>query len=150
MTQTPLTLFQPEYCDFLYAAVREDGQEAPLSVLSALARLGVDPWDEAAALSKLSIAAANSRLATLLARVPNNHAAAGTSIANVARLLQLLPHQGQGTLTAAAPAARKRAILPIVAALLVSAAIVAALLTLRTGQDEAMPAGNLSGSSSTR
>ncbi len=51
---------------FLFAAVREE-RGAPLSVLSALARLDLDPWQEAAALTRLPRAAAAERLALLFA-----------------------------------------------------------------------------------
>jgi hypothetical protein len=36
-----------EYDDFLFASMGEDRNGLPLSVLSALARLDVDPWEEA-------------------------------------------------------------------------------------------------------
>ena len=49
-----VSFFRPEFDDFLYAAIDTDKDEMPLSVLSALARLNVDPWEEAAELSELS------------------------------------------------------------------------------------------------
>jgi hypothetical protein len=55
-------LLRPEFDDFFYAPIGADGVEMPLSVLSALARLDVDPWTEAAELSELPKgAAAQSR-----------------------------------------------------------------------------------------
>ena len=35
-----------EFDDFLFARLNEDSDDMPLSVLSVLARLGVDPWQE--------------------------------------------------------------------------------------------------------
>jgi len=69
--------------DFLYAPV--DGS---LSVLSALARLNLDPWKEAAALARLSKSAAEARLASLLASLPDLDQ---DSKANATRLIALLP-----------------------------------------------------------
>ena len=40
-----------EFDDFLHARIVEDGNGLPLTVLSALARLNMDPWDEAARLA---------------------------------------------------------------------------------------------------
>lgn len=42
----------PKFDDFLFARIEENG-ETPLSVLSVLARLGIDPWEEAASLAQL-------------------------------------------------------------------------------------------------
>ena len=42
-----------EFDPFLYAPVGEERNGMLLSVLSALARLDVDPWQEAAALTKM-------------------------------------------------------------------------------------------------
>ena len=42
-----------EFEKFLYAAVGEDHNGMPLTVLSALARVDVDPWEEAAKLMQL-------------------------------------------------------------------------------------------------
>jgi hypothetical protein len=43
-----ISFFRPEFDDFLYAAIYTDKDGMPLSVLSALARMNVDPWEEAA------------------------------------------------------------------------------------------------------
>jgi len=50
------------YNDFLYAPVGEDTNGALLTVLSVLARQNLDPWDEAADLSRLPPDAAAQRL----------------------------------------------------------------------------------------
>ncbi len=42
-----------EYNAFLFAAVGEEAVGLPLAVLTALLRLGIDPWREAARLSDL-------------------------------------------------------------------------------------------------
>ena len=61
----------PEMDSFLFADVGEEVDGIPLSVLSALVRLGVDPRDEAARLSRLTSKAAASQLARLFARLPD-------------------------------------------------------------------------------
>ncbi len=49
----PSTTLPSTYNDFLYAPVGEDKNGALLTVLSMLARNNVDPWQEAADLSRL-------------------------------------------------------------------------------------------------
>ncbi|MCC5999458.1 MAG: hypothetical protein JJU19_01150 [Pararhodobacter sp.] len=76
---------------FLYAAVGEDRGGNTVSVLSTLARLGLDPWDEAADLADLPRADARSRLERHLAGfgdVPALRQDEGTIIL---RLVELLP-----------------------------------------------------------
>ncbi len=48
----------PEFDAFLFASVGEEVDGIPLSVLSALARLGLDPRDEAVRLAHLTREAA--------------------------------------------------------------------------------------------
>ena len=76
---------------FLYASVGNDRNGNAVTVLSTLARLGVDPWDEAAELSALTRDDARTRLGALLARfhdVPDLVREHGPI---TARLLDLLP-----------------------------------------------------------
>ncbi len=72
---------------FLFASISDD-VEAPLSVVSALARLDIDPWREAEELSQLHEEAAARRLADLLARSPGT---SGDVETLVTRLIALLP-----------------------------------------------------------
>ncbi|QDY69283.1 hypothetical protein [Qingshengfaniella alkalisoli] len=81
----------PEFERFLYASVGEDRNGFVVTVLSALARLGLDPWAETADLATLGRDAARSRLEILLARFRDVPALAGDQ-GRVARdLSQLLP-----------------------------------------------------------
>jgi hypothetical protein len=75
---------------FLFAAVVEVESGAPLSVISALVRAGVDPWKESERLSKMRREAAGEALALLLSRVRGRWTAAELP-AITARLLELLP-----------------------------------------------------------
>jgi hypothetical protein len=86
-----VSTLSPEFNDFLFAPIEEDANGSLLSVLSALARLDVDPWQKAAELTGLPRDAARAALANLIVALPD-----GTSICrnleeSVARLVALLP-----------------------------------------------------------
>lgn len=90
---------------FLRSALWPDRDETPLSVLSALARLDVDPWEEAARLAALPRLFASARLAAMLANLPGGPAVRRDLDAICVRSVSLLagpstPHQ-----VGAAPAA---------------------------------------------
>lgn len=86
-----ISFFKPEFNDFLHAPICETDGELPLSVLSALTRLNIDPWKEAAELSKLPTDSATSRLASLLMRLPTGHWTVGDARKIADRLIALLP-----------------------------------------------------------
>lgn len=88
---------QSRFEAFLLASVGEDTHDngMPLSVLSALARQNLDPWEEAALLASLPRETATQKLTSLIAALPNN----GRSVradpsVNAARLIALLPAGG--------------------------------------------------------
>jgi hypothetical protein len=81
----------PEFDNFLFAPIGEDGNGMVLSVLSALARLDIDPWQEAAKLSGLPGGAATQRLASLIAALPDESSAYRDAATVAARLVALLP-----------------------------------------------------------
>jgi len=85
------SLGHSEYNDFLFAAVGEDKIGMPLTVLTALARLGVDPWLEAARLADLSKEAALLAFTATIARLPEGDWKAADAGAIAARLLKWLP-----------------------------------------------------------
>ena len=64
------TSLDPSSTTFSTAPIGADDGEMPLSVLSALTRLDLDPWQEAAELSELPKGTATQRLAALIARLP--------------------------------------------------------------------------------
>lgn len=86
-----VSFFRPELSDFLYASVSGESDEMPLSVLSALARLNLDPWSEAAELSALPREGATQRLAILIARLPGTRWTQDDCRAIAERLVKLLP-----------------------------------------------------------
>jgi hypothetical protein len=85
------SLGHSEYNDFLFAAVGEDKIGMPLTVLTALARLGVDPWLEAARLADLSKEAALLAFTATIAGLPEGDWKAADAGAIAARLLKWLP-----------------------------------------------------------
>lgn len=81
----------PAFNNFLRAPIDEDGNGALLSVLSALARLDIDPWQEAANLSALPREKATQRLALLIAGLPYTASICRNPVTIAARLIALLP-----------------------------------------------------------
>ena len=76
---------------FLYAAVGEDRNGNLVTVLSTLARLGLEPWEAAAELAGLTRAEARSRLGALLARFLDVPSLGKDHAAVTQRLVALLP-----------------------------------------------------------
>jgi len=80
-----------EFDRFLYASVGDDNNGMPLTVLSALARMDVDPWEEASKLTQLPQESAVTQLASLLGAL-RNAPGAGLDLARIATsLIALLP-----------------------------------------------------------
>ena len=82
-----------EFDEFLFAPLSEDRDEMPLSVLSAFARLDVDPWEEAAKLAQLPRSSATERLVSLIAALPDGSSARLDAARASARLIDLLPQR---------------------------------------------------------
>jgi hypothetical protein len=92
MTHAALApLIGPEFDKFLYASVGEGRNGTMLSVLSALARLDVDPWQEAASLGRMPREAATERLTALIAALPDEPTADIPARTIAADLIALLP-----------------------------------------------------------
>ena len=92
MTHAALSpLIGPEFDEFLGAPIGEDRNGTTLSVLSALARLDVDPWDEATSLARMPREAAAERLTALIDALPREPASAIPSQTSAADLVALLP-----------------------------------------------------------
>ncbi|MGC1886025.1 MAG: hypothetical protein WA709_08005 [Stellaceae bacterium] len=80
-----------EFNDFLFAPIGEDRNGMLLSALSALARLDLDPWQEAAKLAGLPGETATQRLASLIAGLPDGRSMHQDPGTIAARLVALLP-----------------------------------------------------------
>ena len=92
MTHAALSpLIGPEFDEFLGTSIGEDRNGTGLSVLSALARLDVDPWKEATNLARMPREAAAVRLTELIEALPLAPASAIPSRMRAADLVALLP-----------------------------------------------------------
>ena len=89
---TATSAIESRFETFLYAEVREDPGGAPLTVLSILARLDIDPWEEAARLAQLPGEVAAQALAGLISTLPKGSATPPDSGTIATRLITLLPH----------------------------------------------------------
>ena len=84
------------YNPFLFASLGEAHAAGPISMVSALACLDLDPWREAAELARLPRDVAIQRLVVLLARLPGGADAIPDSQMAATRLIGLLPGQAGG------------------------------------------------------
>jgi hypothetical protein len=80
-----------EFDGFLFAPIGEDSNGMKVSVVSALARLDIDPWEEAARLARLPGKAPIERLAALIAALPDGQPAHPDPRVVATRLAALLP-----------------------------------------------------------
>jgi hypothetical protein len=87
----PVSALATEFDDFLFASIGEERNGMLLSVISALARLNVDPWEEAANLAQLPMTTAARRLASLIAALRDRPSTNLDPGANAARLIAHLP-----------------------------------------------------------
>jgi hypothetical protein len=92
MTHTAITpLLGRQFDGFLFASVGEERNGTALSVLSALARFDVDPWQEAVSLASMPRERATERLTMLIAATTIAFAPGPSAAATAARLIALLP-----------------------------------------------------------
>jgi hypothetical protein len=92
MTLRPeYSLGNSAYNAFLHAEVGEEANGTRLTVLTALTRLGVDPWQEAARLADLPRDVAVTALAAAIARLPEGNWKAADAEAIAMRLANFLP-----------------------------------------------------------
>ncbi len=99
-----------EFERFVYADVATEPNGMELSVLSALSRRGLDPWQEAQRLAQLPQFAATDGLAQILGTVPAVQALRLDVKAIASRLVALLPARGA---VAAGPTALKPGATPM-------------------------------------
>lgn len=80
--------------DFLFATIGEEQSGMRLSVASALARRGLDPWTEAIRLASLPRVKASEALAAVIAAVPSARWMPSEAPSIATRLSSLLPARG--------------------------------------------------------
>jgi hypothetical protein len=85
------SLLHSDLNDFLFASVGDQQNGMPLNVVSALTRLDVDPWEEAARLSALPKALAAEALEPVIARSPIFRQQQSDNLVISRRLVELLP-----------------------------------------------------------
>ncbi len=92
MTLRPeYSLGHSAYNVFLFGSLGQDATGTEVTVLSALSRLGIDPWQEAARLAALPREAAAEALAAAILQLPDRTWLAGEAAKTAARLVSLLP-----------------------------------------------------------
>jgi hypothetical protein len=79
------------YDAFLFAPILDESGEMRLSVISALARMNVDPWEEAARLATLPTSDAEKSLVSTLNVFPGHARSSPATDTLAARLVALLP-----------------------------------------------------------
>jgi len=99
---SPLSALPSTFDDFLYASIGESSNGALLTVLSVLARQNVDPWEEAADLSRLPHDTAARRL-SLMITASHGQTSAADQAAIADRLIALLPSRTAPARSRAAP-----------------------------------------------
>jgi hypothetical protein len=118
----------PEMDPFLFASVDEEIEGIPLSVLSALSRLDVDPRREAARLSRLARDAAVDQLARMIARLPDRHWTSLDIRRIATRLVELLPPTDEDRKNAQLAGSAHHTISPRASNFLIYLALVGAVL----------------------
>lgn len=126
---------------FLYAVVREDPGDMPLTVLSVLARLDIDPWKEAASLAQLPGDAAARALAALIWALPKGSETPQGSETIAARLITLLPRRSKCGITAQrVSSGGPRVILIPKRAMIVARGVLCLIVLLLLGHLASLPA----------
>jgi hypothetical protein len=120
MRSAPVSLQRSDFDDFLFAPIGDERNGMLLSVISALARLDLDPWLEAASLARMTKETATERMASLISALPDRTSAHRDPEAIAARLVALLPRPGassaprQEPLLARSAATRTRVIIFVI------------------------------------
>ncbi len=119
-----------DFDKFLYAPISEFNDELPSSVLSALARQNLDPWEEAAKLSQLPRESAILRLTPMIFAITTEPPASLAPAATAARLVALLPRSNGFNFQSfdKLPCETPRNFAPIIIYLFVGAIILASAL----------------------
>jgi hypothetical protein len=103
---------RPDLDKFLFATVGDEIDGMPLSVISALTRLGLDPWEEAGRLSALNHREAVEQLARLVAELPGSLRPLTEARAVARHLINLLPKHDASPISVPQAPQRRRFRLP--------------------------------------
>lgn len=91
---------RPDLDKFLFARVGDEVDGIPVSVISALTCLGLDPWKEADRLSSLSTREAAEQLARLAAEIPGMYRSLREARERADCLVRLLPKHDPNRISA--------------------------------------------------
>lgn len=134
MTSQSALVHQPELDAFLFASIGEERNGMALTVVSALARLGLDPWTEAGRLSQMSRKVAADLLGLMIAKLPNGLWTLPEAQPIAARLVTLLPQRPTAEASAVGAAVTTMPRLKL-SWILCGALAVAALIAMAAGRD---------------
>ena len=95
-----------DFDEFLYSSIGTDATGMPLTLLTVLARHGVDPWEEASGLARLPRESALQRLGSMFPAAPNGPAPADVA-STATRLLALLHRSAPARIEPALPPVRE-------------------------------------------
>jgi hypothetical protein len=98
---------RPDLDKFLFAAVGAEQNGIPLSMVSALTRLGLDPWDEAGRLSSLGKREAVEQLARLIAELPDTRRPLAEAREIASGLVEQLPKHDSDRASPSIPVRRR-------------------------------------------
>lgn len=87
------SMHHSEFNEFLFASIGVEKSGQDLTVLSAFARLGLDPWGEADRLSALSKDVAIGALSAMIAKLPRGEWKKSDTPSIAARLVNCLPRR---------------------------------------------------------
>ena len=108
MGRAASTLGRSNMNDFLFAAIGIQANGMPLSVVSAMARQGIDPWHEAERLAMLPRSDAIALVTDLIAMMPQSTWPKADAKAIAARLVDLLPPRSDDAFRSENEAALRR------------------------------------------
>jgi hypothetical protein len=136
--------------NFLFADVGVESSGMTLSVLSVLARLGMDPWQEAARLAQMPRTAAVEGLARIIAAMPSSLWSLPDATAIAARLVALLPSRGGPSVVplARTALATRQTIVQLAVVMGLLAAVGVGLALHLTGYWTSSPVSDIAGSAS--
>jgi hypothetical protein len=84
---------RPDLDPFLFAIIGEERNGIPLSTISALTQLGLDPWEEAGRLLGLANRDAIERLTDLILKLPSGRYCPAEAQQIAIRLIDVLPRR---------------------------------------------------------
>jgi hypothetical protein len=124
---------RPELDNFLFAAIGQERSGMMLTVVSALGRLGFDPWMEADRFSEMSKTVAAELLAPMIVRLPQSLWTLAEAEVIATRLVKLLPQRQPVAAIGDTLASAQKPVSMVI--WILGAALIAAILAMAVGSD---------------